>query len=206
MNLQLQYISQGATIEEHLTNIKRVLDAGCRWVQLRLKGCTSEEVRSAASRASQLCAEAGATFILNDYPTVVHELELDGVHLGKTDLPPDEARVRLGSKIIGGTANSLADCLALIEQKVDYIGLGPLRFTTTKKNLAPVLGVDGYRQIVGALRDAGHQTPVVAIGGIVTDDLQALKETGVNGVAVSGLLSGADVATRTTKIYKVFAL
>ena len=75
----------------------------------------------------------------------------DGVHLGKNDMSPSDARKILGNGyIIGGTANTLDDIERLIKEGVDYIGLGPFRYTETKKNLSPILGIDGYKKILMA--------------------------------------------------------
>ena len=75
---------------------------------------------------------------------------------------------------------------------VDYVGLGPFRFTTTKKNLAPEIGLEGYTEIVKDVRAAGVELPIVAIGGITEDDVKPLMATGVNGIAMSGAIIGAD--------------
>ena len=118
----------------------------------------------------------------------------DGVHLGHEDMPVTEARERLGEEfLIGGTANTFDDVVALCRAGVDYIGCGPFRFTTTKERLAPVLGLAGYAALMARMAEAGLRTPVVAIGGITRADVPALMETGVQGIAVSGaVLRAAD--------------
>ena len=117
----------------------------------------------------------------------------DGVHLGKNDMPVDEARKILGpDKIIGGTANTIDDIIRLHRQGADYIGCGPFRFTTTKKKLSPVLGLEGYRDIVLKMREKGIDLPIVAIGGITVDDIPAIMGTGVTGIALSGAILNAE--------------
>ena len=114
---------------------------------------------------------------------------VQGVHLGQLDMAVGEARRLLGAdKIIGGTANTMAQLREHYRQGADYIGLGPYRYTTTKKNLSPVLGLEGYRAIMAGLRAEGVDIPVVAIGGIGAADVAALLATGLHGVAFSGML------------------
>lgn len=190
-SFKLQYISQGATVAEHVQNIKAVLASGCKWIQLRLKDTSDAIYKKAALEAKELCDLYGATLIINDNVAVAKAVNATGVHLGLTDTSLQEARLALGEEaIIGGTANTLDDCLARVSAKADYIGLGPYRFTTTKKKLSPILGVTGYQQITTALSQQGIVIPIVAIGGIIPEDLEQITATGVAGVAVSGILSG----------------
>ena len=134
-----------------------------------------------------------AVFILDDHVRLVEKTGADGVHLGKNDMPVDEARRLLGNgKIIGGTANTLDDIIMHCSRGADYIGCGPFRFTTTKKNLAPVLGLEGYKEIMEGLGKAGIKIPVAAIGGITVGDIPAIMATGINGIAISGSVLKAD--------------
>lgn len=139
------------------------------------------------------CRVAGATLIINDHPEVAKAIGADGVHLGKEDMAPAEARKLLGPRaIIGATANTLADVERLMEAPVDYLGIGPYRFTGTKKKLAPLLGVEGYREIIAMMKERrGSAFPHVAIGGITAADIAPLAEAGVTGFAVSGAIAHA---------------
>ncbi|TDN95470.1 thiamine-phosphate diphosphorylase [Salegentibacter sp. 24] len=186
----LHYISQGETPKKHQENIRKMCAAGADWVQLRLKNESYETVLETAKAAKKICDEFQVKLIINDFPEIAQKINASGVHLGKEDSCPLQARKLLGSeKIIGGTANTLEDCECLCGKQVDYIGLGPFRFTPTKKNLSPVLGAAGYRKLLGSLRAKEILIPVIAIGGITPDDLQVLEEIGVNGVAISGCLT-----------------
>lgn len=185
--MELQFISHYNERYSYADSIRLALEGGCRWVQLRMKEATDEEVRSVALEVRRMCAEAGATFIIDDRVALAKELHADGVHLGKNDMPISEARALLGPKyIIGGTANTFADVKAHAEAGADYIGCGPFRFTTTKKGLAPVLGLQGYRDIVRQMAEANIRLPIVAIGGITAADIPDIMQTGVTGVALSG--------------------
>ncbi|MCG2610877.1 thiamine phosphate synthase [Flavobacterium sp. SM15] len=189
---KLQYISQGDTVEQQLYNIHQALDHGCDWIQLRFKNGNLHSDLVLAEAVKILCEKYQATFIINDKVYLTKEINADGVHLGLTDMKIQEARKILGNrKIIGGTANTLEDVLQRIKERCDYIGLGPFRFTTTKEELSPILGFDGYRTLIDQLSDQDLETPIYAIGGIRPDDIEALLNIGIYGIAVSGIITQA---------------
>ena len=162
-------------------------------MQLRMKEATETEFMAAAAEIGRLCKEHGATFVLDDHVEWVEQTGADGVHLGKNDMPIDEARKILGNdKIIGGTANTFEDVERLYRQGANYIGCGPFRFTTTKKNLSPVLGLEGYQHIVDQMKSHGINLLIVAIGGILESDIKSILATGVSGIAVSGGILNAE--------------
>lgn len=166
-----------------------VLEAGCRWVQLRLKGADDAEIYMVGKALRALCDQYEATLILDDVVRMVPVIGADGVHLGKQDMPVDEARKLLGpDKIIGGTANTFEDVERLAQQGANYIGCGPFRFTTTKKNLSPLLGLEGYAAILEQMRQKQIDLPLIAIGGITVEDVPDLVELGVSGIAISGAI------------------
>lgn len=195
----LQFITHHNRNFGYADGAAAVVAGGCRWVQLRMKDATRAELMEIGLKIRDICRQAGATFIVDDHVELVADLDADGVHLGKNDMPVAEARQMLGpDKIIGATANSFDDIRAAVKAGADYIGLGPFRFTTTKDKLSPVLGLEGYRQIMDRCRREGITLPVVAIGGITADDLAPLMATGISGIAVSGaLLNAADPAAET---------
>ena len=189
----IQFITHQNDSIGYAEGAKMALEGGCKWIQLRMKDATDDEVRSVAAEIQPLCKQNEAIFLLDDRVELVRELHADGVHLGKNDMPVDEARRVLGEEfIIGGTANTFEDIERLASQGADYIGCGPFRFTTTKKNLAPVLGLEGYRDIIENMRRAGIDIPVVAIGGITASDIDDILATGVKGIAVSGSVLTAE--------------
>lgn len=187
---KLQYISQGSTVQEQLNNIRKALDHGSDWIQLRFKNTSQEDLTELSESVKLLCDTYLATFILNDHVHLARQIDADGVHLGLNDMKITEARLILGkSKIIGGTANTLQDVLFRVKEKCDYIGLGPFRFTTTKENLSPVLGLEGYLNTIRQLQMQTIEIPVYAIGGIQYNDIEPIMNTGIHGIAVSGLLT-----------------
>ncbi|MDE6276890.1 MAG: thiamine phosphate synthase [Muribaculaceae bacterium] len=196
----LQYITH--TDED----LEAILCGGCRWVQLRMKDASDDDFSRMARRMILLCRKFNASFILDDRVHLVESLGADGVHLGKKDMPLAEARSILGpTRIIGATANTESDIIEAWNAGADYIGLGPFRFTTTKKGLSPILGLEGYLRIMSRCRSLGVRLPVVAIGGIRPDDLPAIARTGVNGIAVSGIvLNALDKMSITKEILRIW--
>ena len=195
----LQYISHFTPQISYAEGIRMALEGGCRWIQLRMNDAPAEEIIACADEVLPLCRRHGAKFLLDDHVELVRQLGADGVHLGKNDMPVDEARKILGPDIIiGGTANTIEDIIRLHEQGVDYIGCGPFRFTTTKKNLSPILGLDGYKSIVLKMKELGIDLPIVAIGGITVEDIPAVMGTGVSGIALSGAILGAPDPVKMT--------
>jgi thiamine-phosphate pyrophosphorylase len=188
---KLQYISQGETHLEHLRNIESVLTAGVKFVQLRIKNIDDDLYADYAHMAKAICDRYEATFIVNDNVMVAKSCEAHGVHLGLEDMPVTQARTFLEGKIVGGTANTFEQVRQRCAEKVDYIGLGPYRFTATKEKLSPVLGPEGYRELIGKMKHNKLNTPVFAIGGIGLEDVASLTAAGVYGIAVSGVLTRA---------------
>ena len=189
----IQFITHSNSRYGYVEGARLALEGGCRWIQLRMKDAEEAEFLSAAKQIAAMCKEYGATFLLDDHVEWVEQTGADGVHLGKNDMPVDEARKILGAnRIIGGTANTFEDVERLWRQGANYIGCGPYRFTTTKKNLSPVLGIEGYRSIIGQMKEHGINLPVVAIGGILQPDIKDVMATGVSGIAVSGAVLNAE--------------
>lgn len=189
----VQFITHTSARYTYADSARLALAGGCRWIQLRMKDAQREEIIATAAEILPLCRELGATFILDDHVELVELTGADGVHLGKNDMPIAEARRQLGhNKIIGGTANTFEDILAHAEAGADYIGCGPFRFTTTKKNLSPILGLEGYARIVEQMRQNNISLPIVAIGGIAFEDIPAILQTGVTSIALSGSVLRAD--------------
>ncbi len=179
-------ITQDGLALDHRAQAERLCAAGARWIQLRMKRAAPETWLATARDVVALCRAHGAICIINDSVEIALASGADGVHLGKLDLDWAPARARLGpDRLLGGTVNNAADAArARAVGCLDYVGVGPLRFTTTKENLAPVLGLDGVRDLVAQLVDL----PAWVIGGVGPADLPALLAAGAAGVAVSSAL------------------
>ncbi|MBQ8761146.1 MAG: thiamine phosphate synthase [Bacteroidales bacterium] len=228
MNLEhfrLQFITHYTEKYSYIDSARIALEGGCRWIQLRMKDADESLLEETALIVQNMCKEYGATFIIDDNVHLCKKIKADGVHLGKNDMPVDEARNILGSDfIIGATVNTFEDILLLCQRTTDfvpvpnshtrtrsqhphpfpnlvpnYFGCGPFRFTSTKKNLAPILGIEGYKNIINKMKENNINIPLVAIGGITKDDIPELINVGVDGIAMSGsiLRAGTGAGTET---------
>ena len=192
-NYQLQFITHHNDRYSYLDSARIALEGGCRWVQLRMKEASEELLEETALAVQRMCREHGATFIIDDNVLLAKRIGADGVHLGKNDMPIAEARKILGEEfIIGSTVNTFEDITNILRTATpDYFGCGPYRYTTTKQNLAPTLGVEGYRAIVEQMREHNISIPIVAIGGIGKADIPAIMACGMSGIALSGSIINA---------------
>ena len=193
-NARVQFITHETPQCSTLDGAQMALEGGCRWIQLRMKGADRSTMEATARQLRKMCTDYSATFIIDDEVELALHTGADGVHLGLNDMPIRQARELLGEDfIIGGTANSFCDVQRHYIQGADYIGCGPYRYTTTKANLAPLLGLEGYSRMMHKVRNAGIPLPLVAIGGIGFEDIPALMQTGISGIALSGsILRAAD--------------
>lgn len=197
---RLQYISQGKDVDAQLHSIRHALDAGCNWIQLRYKQRKDPQFKTLAVKVKQLSEEYKAIYIINDFPEIAKEVNADGVHVGLEDQPVEDVRKIIGpDKIIGGTANTLSQVLKRVDEKCDYVGVGPFRFTITKEKLSPILGIEGFRALASALEKRKIRIPIYAIGGIEGGDIGPLRQLNIHGVATSGLITNAQEAQRMVK-------
>jgi thiamine-phosphate pyrophosphorylase len=189
---KLHYISQQPENGSHLTAIREALEAGCKWVQLRIKDQPADVILEYAIEANKLCNQHGAKLIVNDHPEIALKAGAYGVHLGLQDMSVAQARRIVGRQmIIGGTANTFQHIRQRVAEGVDYIGCGPYRFTTTKAKLSPILGLEGLKSIVKQMRAANMTVPVIGIGGVLPEDITLLVDAGLYGVAISGAITRA---------------
>jgi thiamine-phosphate pyrophosphorylase len=175
--------------KSHPELAERACRAGINWVQLRTKNKSESEWEAIARDVLEITQKYNATLIINDNVSLALKIKADGVHLGKEDMDPLEARNILGPEfIIGGTANIDTDILRLSNAGVDYIGLGPYRFTETKKNLSPVLKTAELVRLI----HLQHEIPVILIGGIKPEDIPAIASAGADGIAISSAINLAE--------------
>ncbi len=206
-NYRLQFITHYNERYSYVDSARIALEGGCRWIQLRMKDADESLLEETALIVQKMCKNYGATFIIDDNVLLTKKIKADGVHLGKNDMPIAEARKILGDDfIIGGTVNSFEDvlrCQQTLSQNpeflnsqnpeiLNYFGCGPFRFTSTKKNLAQILGFEGYRNIISKMKENNIYIPLVAIGGITKNDIPELLKAGVDGIALSGSILRAE--------------
>ena len=200
---RLHYITQDLPDFSHSQLAEFACKGGADWVQLRVKNKSFDEWLKIAEETKLICLKYGAKIIINDNVQIAKEVGADGVHLGKEDMNPKEARKILGNNfIIGGSSNTMDDVKWLMDNGVDYIGVGPYRFTSTKEKLNPILGLDGLRQISKVFKTFETLAPVpplIAIGGIRLEDIESLMQTGIYGVAVSSAINLSEDKSEATK-------
>jgi thiamine-phosphate pyrophosphorylase len=180
----------------HAQLAEEACKGGVKWVQLRVKNTAFEDWLKIAKEVKAVTDAFSAKLIINDNVEIAAKIGAAGVHLGKEDMHPIDARKILGTNaIIGGTANNEADLLKLIESNsVDYIGLGPYRFTVTKEKLSPVLHADELKRLIGLQ----SRIPVIVIGGINSEDVENILGLGAYGVAVSSAINLAGSREKAT--------
>ena len=193
---RIQYITHPDESFEDLSWVHRLQENGVRWIQLRIK---EDDVarrfpdkhylayfHDAADKMRAITSALGILLTINDSEEVARFSNADGLHFGQEDLRPSGAFST--DFITGGTASSWDEILAFGQTPLTYFGIGPLRLTETKKKLKPVLGIEGYRQIIRQMETAGFRQPVFAIGGIVPADIAPLIAAGAYGIALSGAI------------------
>lgn len=223
---RLMFITHRTPSRTEYDEARLALAGGCAWVQLRMKTDLNE---ATAVSLVRLCRDAypKAVVCIDDDVEIALRSGADAVHLGKNDRPLREAWEIVGQYqqrcqqeqqnrqqeqqsrqpapldrpfFIGATANTFEDIRQAVAAGASYIGLGPYRFTETKKKLSPILGLEGYRKIVRQCEEANFQIPIFAIGGILLADVAPLMETGIHGIAVSGaIIQAPDPAEATRK-------
>lgn len=197
----LQFITNTDSHTPVVEQIRGFIAGGGRWVQIRMKEASDEEISAVVNEIKPLCLETETFLLLDDRVELAKTLDVGGVHLGKTDMHPSKARMILGpAGVIGVTANTIGDIKSVRSLDIDYIGMGPYANTTTKKNLAPILGLEGIRNLCAEMRQLEIEIAHVAVGGIQLDDVVPLMNAGVNGLAVSGAIANAaDIAKETAR-------
>lgn len=179
--------------------VEESLKAGATMVQLREKNMLFHQFLDEAHRIRVLTRQYQVPFIINDNVEIAIASDADGVHLGQKDGDITLARVRLGkNKIIGISTHNVEEAIAAEKNGADYIGVGAVFPTSTKKDANP-LTVDILREICEAVT-----IPVVAIGGITKDNIMKLKGSGVDGVAViSAIFSREDITEATKEMFQL---
>ncbi|MCL6638696.1 MAG: thiamine phosphate synthase [Firmicutes bacterium] len=183
----------GITSEEHSLGrsnsevVRQMLEAGIQVIQYREKEKKAREKYRECLTIRELTREAGAVFIVNDDVDIAILVGADGVHVGQDDLPPREVRRLVGdSMIVGLSTHSPGEALAAVKEGVDYIGVGPVFATRTKKDVCDPVGLE-YLEYVAQ----NTSLPFVAIGGIKEHNIGAVVRRGARCIAMVTEIVGA---------------
>lgn len=207
-NNRLMFITHRTPKYTECDEARMVLEGGCSWIQLRMKEGIVKETAHAVYKICQETCERKVDLCIDDDVWCAVDHCATAVHLGKKDLPIPAVWEIIDQQLgpderfyVGATANTFADIQKAVKEGASYIGLGPYRFTKTKQNLSPILGLEGYRTIVKLCREAGYHIPIFAIGGIELDDVRELMQTGIAGIAVSGAILQAPNPVEMTRAF-----
>ncbi|MEH7277348.1 thiamine phosphate synthase [Bacillus toyonensis] len=199
-NLLQVYFIMGSNncTKDPLAILEEALDGGVTLFQFREKGegaLTGEDRVRFAKKLQALCKEYGVPFIVNDDVELAIELDADGVHVGQDDEGITSVREKMGNKIIGVSTHTIEEAKWAIENGADYLGVGPIFPTSTKKDTKAVQGTKGLAHF----REQGITVPIVGIGGITIENTATVIEAGADGVSVISAISLADSAYESTK-------
>ena len=167
----------------------KCVDGGADCIQLRAKAVEDDMLFALAVEFVRICKGAGVLSIINDRIDVAAASGADGVHLGQSDLPVEQARkLQLTPLITGKSTHSTKQLRAACKERPTYVALGPV-FATATKPTAPAVGLDYVRQAKGILADTGIGN--VAIGGITLDNVEDVLEAGADAIAVCAAVTKA---------------
>lgn len=165
----------------HPAQVQKLIAAGAKLIQLREKHAAPKDFYDAAEAALKLARPNNVKIIINDRVDIALALKADGVHLGQDDLSPEQARKILGERaIIGFSTHNVEQAISAARMKIDYLAIGPVFSTQTKKNPDPVIGLEGLNKVRAAIGDF----PLVAIGGINTNNLRQIFQAGADSAAI----------------------
>lgn len=196
----LQYITNTASPHSITDQVKGVIEGGCRWVQIRMRDASDEEISKVVNDIKPLCIETETFLIFTDRVELAKTLDVGGVYLGKGEMLPSKARLELGpAAVIGVAAHSFDDILAVRSLDVDYVGIGPFATSEHSQTALEPLGLENIRNICTMMQEKEITLNHVAVGGIKLDDVAPLMEAGVNGVAVSSAIAFAPDIKKATE-------
>lgn len=165
----------------HAEQVVRLIEGGARLIQLREKHLSPEEFYWQAEAASRVARRHGVRVIINDRVDIALALKADGVHLGQDDMSPQAARALLGNEaLIGFSTHNAEQARQALNFPVDYIALGPIFATSSKKDSQPIVGLKGLEHVRSIVGDF----PLVAIGGITSHNARAVFESGADCIAL----------------------
>ncbi|RAU58896.1 MULTISPECIES: thiamine phosphate synthase [Bacillus] len=176
------------TTRQPLDVVKEAIQGGITMFQFREKGekaLQSDEKKQLARQIQALCQEANVPFIVNDDIQLAIDLDADGVHVGQEDTNAKDVRQRIGNKILGVSTHNLDEVKQAMKDGADYVGMGPVYPTETKKDTRSVQGVS----LITEVRRHGLQIPIVGIGGITYDNAAPVIQAGADGISIISAIS-----------------
>lgn len=166
---------------------KELIQSGVKIIQYREKYKNNKEIYEECKEIRNLTKENGVTFIVNDHISIGLSVKADGIHIGQDDMPIEEVRRMAPDMIIGLSTHNKNQAKEAVDKGADYIGVGPIFYTTTKKDIEKSEGLEYLKWIKENIN-----LPYVAIGGIKEGNIDAVKDNGGYCVAMISELTGSD--------------
>lgn len=200
---KLQFITHDIETLTHVQQAEIACGTGAKWIQYRCLTKDDAELLQDIQAIAEICDDWGATLIVTDHVHLHGKADIQGFHMEDMAADFPALRAQLGEAVtLGGSANTVEGLIRLAKDGADYAGFGPFAVTTTKPNNAPMLGLQGYVSGMRVLKDMNIDLPVLAVGGIKLDDVDALMETGIFGIAASAAINQApDMAVAYREFY-----
>ncbi|MGN7987601.1 thiamine phosphate synthase [Pedobacter sp. 22226] len=190
---KFQYITHDIPHLSHIEQVQLACEAGAKWIQYRCLSKTDEELLQDINAIAEICDDWGTTLIVTNHVHLNGKADIQGFHIEDMNADFTVLRKLVGNDItLGGSANTLENLIRLASEGADYAGFGPYAVTETKPNDYPLLDLEGYQQVIRELKEKGIDLPVLAVGGVKIYNVEALMQTGVYGIAVSGAVNFAD--------------
>jgi len=187
--------SEALAQKEIIRVIEKAVNGGATLIQLRGKKWSDRDFFSLAMEAREILKPKKVPLIINDRLDIALAAEAEGVHLGQKDLPLKVARKLAGERfIIGISVNTIEEAKEAESEGANYLGAGPVFWTSSKEDLRPTLGLEGLKAICQAVK-----IPVLAIGGIKAASIPEIMASGASGVAVISAIAGADDPEQTAR-------
>lgn len=190
-----RWLKDGETL---VTRTEEAIDGGVTFVQLREKDLDEENFEREGRELKELCRKRGVPFVINDNVELAAKLDVDGVHVGQSDMEAlDVRRIIGGDKILGVSAQTVEQAVTAEKHGADYLGVGAV-FPTGSKDDAAEVSYDTLKAICHAVK-----IPVIAIGGITEDNVAELSKSGICGIAViSALYAKEDIKSAAQRLRK----
>ncbi|KOA21533.1 thiamine-phosphate synthase [Clostridium homopropionicum DSM 5847] len=180
--------------------VREAIEGGVTLIQVREKDISTREFFKVAKEVKEVTTKYNIPLIINDRIDIALAIDADGIHLGQSDMPIEIARKILGKdKIIGISAGSISEALEAEKNGADYLGIGTVFFTGTKKDIEEPIGIEGLKEIVNKIK-----IPSVAIGGINKNNCEEVMKAGVNGISlISAILANDNIENSSRNLRNV---
>lgn len=190
---KLHFITHDIPQHSHIEQVEIACQAGAKWIQYRCLSKGDEALLADINAIATICDDWGATLIVTDHIHFKGKADIQGFHIENIKADFTALRQQLGDEFtLGGSANTIENLLRLAAEGADYAGFGPFAVTTTKPNDLPFLKLADYENAVTQFASAAIKMPILAVGGVQLDDVSALMETGIHGIAVAAAINQAE--------------